>query len=89
MKTTVSLPFNFRYNGCHLSNLNGYTFGPGDTPFAIGIVWRTFTEYYKSLETVEMAIKGRLNFIQFLCLINVNFLDNQKNINLSVKKIKH
>jgi hypothetical protein len=43
-----------------VSNLNGFNFGPGTTPYAIGIVWHTVTGYDKSLETVEMAIKGTL-----------------------------
>ncbi len=53
--------FNFRHNQCHRSNLNGFNFGPGVTPYSIGIIWYSVTGYYVSLETVEMAIKGKLN----------------------------
>ena len=52
--------FDFRYSSCHNSNLNGYNFGPGNAPYAQGIVWEPFTGYYASLESVEMAIKGIL-----------------------------
>ena len=35
------------YTACHHSNLNGYNYGTSDTtPYASGIVWRTFTTYY-------------------------------------------
>ena len=50
-----------RYSKCHSSNLNGFNFGPGKTPYAVGIVWYTVTEHYASLESVEMAIKGIFN----------------------------
>ncbi len=47
-----------------MSNLNGNNFGPEQTPYAIGIVWHTITDYNKSLETVEMAIKGILGLLK-------------------------
>ena len=47
-----------RYNNCHAVNLNGYNYGPGGTPYAKGIVWHSFSGYYNSLESVEMAIIG-------------------------------
>jgi hypothetical protein len=70
---TKNIPsFNFRYNACHSSNLNGYNYGPGTTPFAIGIVWYSFTGYNESLETVEMAIKGKINlFVLFITFVNL------------------
>ena len=61
---------------CHSSNLNGFNFGPGDTPFAIGIVWWPITTHYHSLAKVEMAIKGDivifLSLLQFAKLIDEN-----------------
>ena len=44
---------------CHTSNLNGYNFGPGQTPYAQGIVWIGVTDFFHSLAIVEMAIKGK------------------------------
>ena len=46
------------YNKCHSSNLNGYNYGTRDkTPYATGIVWKSFSTYYNSLKTDVMAIR--------------------------------
>jgi len=49
----------FRYKACHNTNLNGYNFGPGAIPNGQGMVWHLITDHDKSLENVEMAIKGK------------------------------
>ena len=53
-----SLSLWVRHRHCHTSNLNGFNFGDGETPYAIGIVWYPITGYYKSLAKMEMAVKG-------------------------------
>ena len=46
------------YTACHASNLSGYNYGSGDkTPYAKGIVWKSFTTYYFSLKSVTMAVR--------------------------------
>jgi ficolin len=45
------------YSSCHASNLNGMYYPQGPTPYAEGVVWRTFTTYYESLKFVEMKTR--------------------------------
>ena len=45
-----------RFNRCHYSNLNGYNYGDSRDD-AKSISWN-LNNGYKSLESVEMAIKG-------------------------------
>ena len=48
------------YTNCHSSNLNGYNYGTSDTtPYATGIVWKSFSTYYHSLKTDVMAIRPK------------------------------
>ena len=72
-KPNVRSIFNYfyhRYNNCHQSNLNGFNFGSGQTPFAIGICWVHFNGYYSSFESTEMAIipSEKLNCATQSCL---------------------
>jgi ficolin len=46
------------YTKCHSSNLNGWNYGNNNkTPYAKGIIWRSWTTYYYSLKSVQMAVR--------------------------------
>ena len=45
------------YTDCHSSNLNGHNYGSVKTPYATGIVWKSFTTYFYSLKSDVMAIR--------------------------------
>jgi hypothetical protein len=48
----------FRFNNCHISNLNGYNVpAPGSASAWINIAWYPFTSPYMSLAAAEMAIR--------------------------------
>ena len=66
----IILFLGFRYKDCHLSNLNGYNWGPGNTDFAVGVCWSTYSTYNNSMKLVEMAVRGNLRFNVYSTLLD-------------------
>jgi len=48
------------YTSCHSSNLNGEYRWYGETvPYARGVIWRTYKDYYYSMKFVEMKVRRK------------------------------
>jgi len=48
------------YSDCHNSNLNGEYRWYGETvPYARGVIWKTYKDYYYSMKSVEMKVRRK------------------------------
>ena len=45
------------YNSCHHANLNGLYLNGYFTQYAVGMVWKTWNEYYYSFMKTKMMIR--------------------------------
>ncbi|XP_071961759.1 ficolin-2-like [Antedon mediterranea] len=52
------------YEHCHDSNLNGLYLGGTTDQYAKGVVWKDWKDYYYSLKTTEMKIRGIITTVK-------------------------